>query len=140
MVLFEELLVCGEVVELFDGDVVCENLFKGLGFFREDCDINVCCIVFVVGLFVKYGVMVLVSVISFYVDICCEVFVSLLNVLEVFVDVLLEVVIECDVKGLYFKVFVGEILYFIGVFDFYEVFENFDLYLWIDCISVEDGV
>ncbi|WP_293910872.1 adenylyl-sulfate kinase, partial [Deinococcus sp.] len=39
--LYQELLEAGIKTELLDGDAVRENLSKGLGFSREDRDMNV---------------------------------------------------------------------------------------------------
>jgi hypothetical protein len=56
-------------VELLDGDVIRTNLSKGLGFSKEDRDINVRRIGFVAHLLTRNGVIVLVSAISPYREV-----------------------------------------------------------------------
>src|SRR5260370_4738705 len=56
----------GERVELLDGDIVRENLSKGLGFSKEDRDINIRRIGFVAELLARNGVKVITAAISPY--------------------------------------------------------------------------
>src|ERR1700724_2170298 len=56
----------GERVELLDGDVVRENLSKGLGFSKEDRDTNIRRIAFVADLLSRNGVPVITAAISPY--------------------------------------------------------------------------
>src|SRR5215207_840586 len=51
-------------VEVLDGDIVRTNLSKGLGFGRDDRNINVLRIGFVANLLTRNGVAVIVSAIS----------------------------------------------------------------------------
>ena len=127
-----ELLARGEKAELLDGDLVRENLSKGLGFSREDRDANVRRIGFVAGLLAKHGVTVLVSAISPYRETRDEVLRSLPNAVEVFVDAPLNVVAGRDVKGLYDKALRGEIPHFTGVSDPYEAPLSPDVHLRTD--------
>ncbi|WP_135230531.1 adenylyl-sulfate kinase [Deinococcus fonticola] len=138
--LHAELLARGVNVELLDGDAVRENLSRGLGFTREDRDINVRRIGFVAELLARHGVTVLVSAISPYADTRRDVLSGLPNALEVFVDAPLEVVTQRDVKGLYLKALAGEIPHFTGVSDPYEAPEAPGLHLRTDRLSVQEGV
>jgi adenylylsulfate kinase len=61
-----ELKERGRQVEVLDGDIVRTNLSKGLGFSREDRNINVLRIGFVANLLTRNGVAVIVSAISPY--------------------------------------------------------------------------
>src|ERR1700749_4774434 len=54
----------GRRVEVLDGDVVRTHLSKGLGFSREDRDLNVARIAFVAHLLARNGVTVLVAAVS----------------------------------------------------------------------------
>src|SRR5690242_12702938 len=56
----------GHNVEYLDGDIVRENLSKGLGFSREDRDTNIRRIGFVANLLSRNGVAVIVAAISPY--------------------------------------------------------------------------
>src|SRR3712207_1036647 len=62
----KELKERGLRVEVLDGDIVRTNLSKGLGFSREDRNINVLRIGFVANLLTRNGVAVIVSAISPY--------------------------------------------------------------------------
>ena len=138
--LHAELLRRGERAELLDGDLVRENLSRGLGFSKADRDTNVRRIGFVAGLLSRHGVTVLVSAISPYEGTRREVLASFPQALEVFVDAPLEVVTQRDVKGLYLKALAGEIQHFTGVSDPYEAPPNPDLHLRTDQISVQQGL
>src|SRR3978361_3244 len=59
----------GSRVEILDGDVVRENLSKGLGFSKEDRDTNVRRIAFVADLLSRNGVPVITAAISPYKEI-----------------------------------------------------------------------
>jgi adenylylsulfate kinase len=107
-------------VEVLDGDIVRTNLSKGLTFSREDRNINVLRIGFVANLLTRNGVAVIVSAISPYKEARDQVRRRIIDFVEVFVDVPLEVAAERDVKGLYKKAFAGEIEQFTGVSDPYE--------------------
>ena len=107
-------------VEVLDGDIVRTNLSKGLGFGRDDRNINVLRIGFVATLLPRHGVAVIVSAISPYKEARDQVRRRIVDFVEVFVDAPLEVCAERDVKGLYQKAFAGEIPQFTGVSDPYE--------------------
>jgi adenylylsulfate kinase len=107
-------------VEVLDGDIVRTNLSKGLGFSKEDRDINVLRIGFVANLLSRNGVGVVVSAISPYRAARDQVRREIGAFIEVFVDAPVEVCAERDVKGLYKKAYSGEIPQFTGVSDPYE--------------------
>jgi adenylyl-sulfate kinase len=120
----ERLKQLGHRVELLDGDVVRTNLSKGLGFSKEDRDINIRRIGFVSNLLSRNGVIAVTAAISPYRDVRDEVRKMITNdgagFVEVFVKCPLEVLAERDVKGLYKKAIAGEIKNFTGVSDPYE--------------------
>jgi adenylylsulfate kinase len=118
--LAEELRSQGRKVEILDGDIVRENLSKGLGFSKEDRDINIRRIGFVADLLTRNGVVVIVAAISPYREIRDEVRRSIGRFLEVHVDCSIDELTRRDVKGLYAKALAGEIKNFTGVSDPYE--------------------
>jgi adenylylsulfate kinase len=107
-------------IEVLDGDVVRQNLTKGLGFSKEDRDENIRRIGFVANLLTKHGVIVLVSAISPYQQIRQEVREKIGDFVEVFVNAPLATCESRDVKGLYKKARAGEIKGFTGIDDPYE--------------------
>jgi adenylylsulfate kinase len=116
-----ELRARGSKVEVLDGDVVRENLSKGLGFSKEDRDTNIRRIAFVADLLSRNGVPVITAAISPYREIRDEARETMGDrFIEVFVKASVEVCAERDVKGLYEKAFKGEIKEFTGVSDPYE--------------------
>lgn len=119
-VLSSELLLRGQKVEILDGDVVRENLSKGLGFSKEDRDINIRRIGFVAHLLARNGVKVITAAISPYRAIRDEVRSVAGDFIEVYVSTPIEVCEQRDVKGLYAKARAGEIKGFTGVDDPYE--------------------
>src|SRR5680860_753049 len=62
----------GSKLEILDGDVVRENLSKGLGFSKEDRDTNIRRIAFVADLLSRNGVPVITAAISPYAAIRAE--------------------------------------------------------------------
>lgn len=108
-------------VEVLDGDVVRENLSKGLGFSKEDRDTNIRRIGFVCELLSRNGVVAIAAAISPYRAIRDE---NRARVRGRFVEVYcacpIDVLAERDVKGLYKKALAGEIKNFTGIDDPYE--------------------
>lgn len=111
---------CGRKVEILDGDVVRTNLSKGLGFSKEDRDINIRRIGFVCDLLARNGVVAIAAAISPYRAIRDENRANTKNFLEVYVECSIEELTRRDVKGLYEKALKGEIKNFTGISDPYE--------------------
>jgi len=127
-------------VEIFDGDVVRENLSKGLGFSKEDRDENIKRIGFVSQLLTRNGVISLVAAISPYQEIRRYNRERIDTYVEVFCDCDLDTLIERDVKGLYKKALAGEIKNFTGVSDPYERPENAEIIVDSANDSIEDSI
>src|SRR6059058_1485715 len=64
--IYKRLKESGAKVELLDGDEVRENLSKGLGFSKEDRDINIRRIGWVAKVLVRNGVVAVTAAISPY--------------------------------------------------------------------------
>ncbi len=120
MALEQKLRSRGLKVEVLDGDIVRQNLTKGLGFSKEDRDENIRRIGFVSHLLTRNGVIVMVSAISPYRAIRDEVRERIGDFVEVYANAPLEVCEERDVKGLYKRARSGEIKQFTGISDPYE--------------------
>jgi adenylyl-sulfate kinase len=118
--LADELRNRGHRVEILDGDEVRTNLSKGLGFSKEDRDINIRRIGYVCNLLARNGVIAISAAISPYRDVRDEVRAMHSNFFEVFVKCPINTLAERDVKGLYKKALAGEIKNFTGVSDPYE--------------------
>ena len=111
----------GHRVEVLDGDVVRENLCKGLGFTPEDRDTNVRRISFVADLLSRNGVIVVVGAISPYRAARDEARATMGDrFVEVHVRASLSECERRDAKGLYEKARSGELERFTGVSDPYE--------------------
>ncbi|MEA2452193.1 MAG: adenylylsulfate kinase [Actinomycetota bacterium] len=120
----EKLLDAGVGVEILDGDVVRENLSKGLGFSEEDRNTNIRRIAFVAHLLQRNGTFVITAAISPYKAIRDEGRAMIKDFVEVYAEASLEVCEERDTKGLYAKARAGEIKGFTGIDDPYEAPEN----------------
>ncbi|HNT34368.1 MAG TPA: adenylyl-sulfate kinase [bacterium] len=118
------LLERGMKVEILDGDVVRTNLSKGLGFSKEDRDINIRRIGFVCHLLTRNDVVAISAAISPYKSVRNENRKLIGRFVEVYVKCPIEVLSERDVKGLYKKALKGEIKNFTGVDDPYEEPDN----------------
>ncbi len=119
-ILQDRLVEAGAPVEILDGDVVRENLSKGLGFSKEDRDTNIRRIAFVAHLLQRNGVFVITAAISPYRAVREEARAMIGDFVEVFADAPLDVCEQRDVKGLYAKARAGEIKAFTGIDDPYE--------------------
>jgi adenylyl-sulfate kinase len=121
----KELQSRGFAIEVLDGDVVRQNLSKGLGFSKEDRDTNIRRVAFVADLLCRNGVPVITAAISPYREIRDEAR-ELMDgrFIEAYVKASVEECERRDVKGLYAKARAGEIKEFTGVSDPYEPPEN----------------
>jgi adenylyl-sulfate kinase len=116
-----DLRDCGERVEVLDGDVVRQNLSKGLGFSKEDRDTNIRRIAFVADVLSRNGVHVLAAAISPYRDTRDEARALLGDrFIEIYVKASLAECARRDTKGLYAKALSGELSGFTGISDPYE--------------------
>jgi adenylylsulfate kinase len=119
--LVKDLISRGSKLEVLDGDVVRENLSKGLGFSKEDRDTNIRRIAFVANMLSRNGVPVITAAISPYRAIRDEARQMMDDrFVEVYVKASVEACEERDTKGLYAKARSGEIKEFTGVSDPYE--------------------
>ena len=127
-------------VELLDGDLVRQNLSKGLGFSKEDRDINIRRIGFVADLLTRNGVTVLVAAISPYREARDEVRGQIGDFLEIHVAATLDTLVDRDVKGLYRKALAGELANFTGVSDPYEAPTDPELVIHTDHEDVKTSI
>jgi len=128
--LYHELQARGLKTEILDGDVVRQNLSKGLGFSKEDRDTNIRRIGFVAELLTRNGVATICCPISPYKAIRDEVRAKIGDFVEVYVHATVEELAQNrDPKGLYKKALAGEITGFTGVDDPYEPPEDPELVL-----------
>lgn len=137
-----ELAARGCSVEVLDGDEVRTHLSKGLGFSRQDRDINIGRISFVASLLVRHGAAVITAAISPYAQARAEARERIGDgqFVEVFVRCSLDELVRRDVKGLYKKAIAGEIEHFTGVSDPYEAPEKPDVVVDSERESVEESV
>ncbi len=127
-------------VEVLDGDTVREHLSKGLGFSREDRDINIRRIAFVARLLARNGVIVLVAAISPYRGTRDAARAEIERFLEVYVDCPLDELLRRDTKGLYALALRGEVPQFTGVSDPYEAPLAPEVHVRTDRESLDDCV
>jgi adenylylsulfate kinase len=122
--LADRLTAEGRRIQVLDGDEVRPHLSGGLGYGREDRDVNVRRIGWVARLLASHGVVVLVPVIAPYAAARDAVrddhTVAGVAYGEVFVSTSLEVSEARDVKGLYARARRGELTGLTGVDDPYE--------------------
>jgi adenylylsulfate kinase len=119
--LYHELKARDLKTEILDGDVVRQNLSKGLGFSKEDRDTNILRIGFVADLLTRNGVATICCPISPYRATRDQVRETIGAFVEVYVHATVdEIAANRDPKGLYRKALAGEIGNFTGVNDPYE--------------------
>ncbi len=132
----------GPIVEYLDGDTVRTHLSKGLGFSKEDRDLNIERIGWVASRLTRHGATVIASAISPYQEIRArarEMVQEYGSFVEVFVDVSVDEAARRDIKGLYEKAMKGEIQNFTGVNDPYEKPESPEIRIDSDVQSPEES-
>jgi sulfate adenylyltransferase len=112
----------GRRVTVLDGDVVRSHLSRGLGFSKEDRDLNIRRIGFVASEIVRHGGIVVCAAVSPYRVTRNDVrnMIGKDQFIEVFVNTPLEECEKRDTKGMYARARCGEIINFTGVNDPYE--------------------
>ena len=112
----DELAEAGVPVEMLDGDVVRENLSKGLGFSKEDRDTNIARIAYVANLLTRNGVATICCPISPYRATRDAARELIGDFVEIYVSATVdEIAANRDPKGLYKKALAGEMPGFTGV-------------------------
>ncbi|MEE2884422.1 MAG: bifunctional sulfate adenylyltransferase/adenylylsulfate kinase, partial [Chloroflexota bacterium] len=116
------LMEKGRHVTVLDGDVVRTHLSQGLGFSKEDRDINIRRIGFVAAEIVRSGGIAVCAAVSPYRSTRDDVrnMVGNDKFIEVFVNTPLDICEGRDTKGMYAKARRGEIKDFTGIDDPYE--------------------
>lgn len=138
-VIEKELRDRGMKVEVLDGDVIRENLSKGLGFSKEDRDTNIRRIGWVCEVLSRNGVVAIAAAISPYREIRDEIRGKVENFVEIYAECPIPVLAERDVKGLYKKALAGEIKNFTGVSDPYEAPLNAEVTYHSDNETVQES-
>jgi adenylyl-sulfate kinase len=113
----------GLVVDHLDGDIVRTHLSKGLGFSKEDRDVNIARIAWVASRVARAGAAVIVSAISPYEEArryARQLIEQHVPFVEIHVATPIEECARRDPKGLYAKAFSGELRDFTGVSAPYE--------------------
>jgi len=140
--LLVRLLAAGRTASLLDGDVVRTHLSKGLGFSKEDRDVNVRRIGFVAAEITKHGGIAIAAPIAPY-DATRRAVRAMVERYGAFVLVHvatpLEVCEQRDRKGLYAKARAGEIPEFTGVSDPYEEPADADIVIDTATTSADDA-
>ena len=134
----------GLKIEVLDGDVVRTNLSKGLGFSKEDRDINIRRIGFVARLLARNGVVAIGAAISPYADVRNELRTLAakdgVDFIEVHAHATIDALAARDVKGLYRKALAGELANFTGVSDPYEPPSNPEVVIRSDQESIDESL
>jgi adenylylsulfate kinase len=131
-------------VQVLDGDEVRPHLSAGLGFSRQDRDVNVARIGWVARMLASHGVIVLVPVIAPYAEARDAVRDDhdrgAVPFAEVHVATPLEIAEARDVKGLYARARRGELRGLTGVDDPYEVPTQAELVVDTGSVDLETAV
>jgi len=136
------LLEKGRRVTLLDGDVIRNHLSKGLGFSREDRDINIRRIGFVASEISRHGGGVVCAAVSPFRGTRneCRAMIGTERFIEVFVDTPLEVCEKRDPKGMYARARAGLIKRFTGIDDPYEPPKNPEIVIdTVQCSAEENA-
>ena len=141
--LYHEFQARGLKTEILDGDVVRQNLSKGLGFSKEDRDTNILRIGFVADLLTRNGVATICCPISPYRETrdAVRAQIGTERFVEIYVHATVEeIAANRDPKGLYRKALAGEITGFTGVDDPYEPPEHPELVIDTESESPEESL
>lgn len=135
------LMQHGKPATLLDGDVVRTHLSKGLGFSKDDRDVNIRRIGFVASEIVRHHGVAICAAVSPYRATRneCRSMVGEDRFIEIFVDTPLEICEQRDTKGMYAKARRGEVKSFTGVDDPYEPPANPEMRITTTDCSAEDN-
>ncbi len=129
-------------ITILDGDIVRQNLTKGLGFSKEDRSKNVRRIGYVASELVKHGATVLCANIAPYDDdrLANRKLIERIGgkYVEIWVDTPLEICEQRDVKGLYKLAREGKIKQFTGISDPFETPTKADIIIKKEDYDFED--
>jgi sulfate adenylyltransferase len=128
---------------MLDGDIVRQNLTKGLGFSKKDRSTNIRRVGFVANEITKNGGFAICSCIAPYEvdrDFNRKLIEKEGNYIEVFVSTSLQTCMDRDVKGLYAKVKQGLIKNFTGISDPYEAPEKAEIEIETSAITIDESV
>lgn len=128
----------GYPVELLDGDEVRLYLSQGLGYSRQDRDLNISRIGYVGHLLSRNGIIAIAAAVSPYRETREAVRKLVDRFVEVYVKCPLHVCMDRDVKGMYKKAVSGEIPFFTGISDPYEEPTEPEVTVDTDRFSPED--
>ncbi|MEA3449826.1 MAG: adenylyl-sulfate kinase [Patescibacteria group bacterium] len=137
---YEELNNNGVRLERLDGDIVRENLSKGLGFDRAGREENIRRIGFVANLLSKNGVGVMASFITPYQEMRSQLRKNVHNYIEIFMDAPLSVCESRDPKGMYKEARAGNRPGFTGIDDPFDKPKKPDIHIKSSELSVEESV
>ena len=139
--LYHEFQARGMKTEILDGDVVRQNLSKGLGFSKEDRDLNIMRIGFVANLLTRNGVATICCPISPYRETRDAVRAEIGDFVEVYVHATVaEIAANRDPKGLYKKARGGQLKNFTGITSPYEAPEAAEITIDSSKLSVAECV
>ena len=127
-------------VELLDGDEVRLYLSQGLGYSRQDRDLNITRIGYVCHLLSRNGVIAIAAAVSPYRQTREAVRKLIGRFVEVYTKCPLEVCVDRDVKGMYKKALAGEIPQFTGISDPYEEPTEPEVIVETDRLSPEEAM
>lgn len=138
--LAQKLKERGVVLDRLDGDDL-RGIFAGeLGFTKRDRNINVAVAGFLAKKLSNQGIVVLASFVSPYREARDKIKSNNKNFIEIFINTPLEECERRDVKGLYKKARAGEVDFFTGISDPYEIPINPDLKIDTIELSVDEAV
>ena len=138
--LADRLHINGYKPQRLDGDIIRQNLWKELGFSKEDRDENIRRVAFLADLLTRNGIITVTSFISPYREMRGYARKIIGNFVEVYVKCPVDVCIQRDTRGLYKKALAGEISNFTGISDPYEEPVNPEVLIESDKETVEEGV
>lgn len=135
------LLELGRQVTVLDGDVIRTHLSKGLGFSKEDREINIRRIGFVASEVVRHGGGVICAAISPYRATRneCRAMIGNDRFVEIFVDTPLDICEQRDPKGMYALAREGRLTGFTGIDDPYEPPQNAEITIDTVTCSAEEN-
>lgn len=138
--LADNLKRLGLRVERLDADIIRKNLWKELGYSKEDRDENIRRVTYLAKLLTRNGIVTITSFISPYKELREYARKEIGNFVEVYVKCPVEVCMQRDPKGLYQKALAGEIQNFTGISDPYEEPANPEVLIESDKETVEQSI
>jgi adenylylsulfate kinase len=127
-------------VERLDGDIIRKNLWRELGFSKEDRNENIRRVVYLAKMLARHGIITITSFISPYQELRDYARQQIGDFVEIYVKCPINICMQRDTRDMYRDALAGKIKNFTGISDPYEEPPNPEILIESDKESLEESI